>query len=359
MTPLKRLAATLLLASLAGCAQFVVVPRAVDEARLSRWLDEQRYGKVLEVLERRAQRSNELDAEKRLEEVRAQAAQYDQEQAKTARELLDQGKLNKAEEIINLALSHYPDGEQLQHAAQTLRQLRQEKIDALEARLLLAQADWLSASVPIYEQLAQVEPSNLDAIWQAKRMEQQREEVAQRLASIGLTAHARGDTETAKKYLSASERLKPTEPVKDVLQHLGKQEQHKKEVQKAHKQEEASRKRREEAEQLAQQARQELQYSQLLRAREHVEQLQDVDPGYAQLPQLRYRLNRAINARVTSLLKTGDDHYAEGRIAEAKRLWESGLELAPENSELTTRVERAERVLARLRELREDNTNNN
>ena len=348
-------AAALLLASLTGCAELVVVPRAVDETRIERWLQEQRYGKVLEVLERRAQRSDELDAEKRLEEVRALASQYDKEEAKAANQLLDAGKLNKAEGILNQALGRYPDGQQLQQAAQKLRQLRQEKIDALEAELLLVQADWLSASVPIFEQLAQVEPSNLDAIWQAKRMEQERRDVAQRLASIGLTAHANGDNETAKRYLTASKRLLTSEPVDDVLKHLGKQEKQKQDVRKAQKQEIASKKRREEADRLAQQARQELQYSQLLAARDHVEQLQEVDPEYSQLHVLRFQLVRAIDARVASLLRTGDDHYAEGRIAEAKRLWEAGLALSPGHAELTKRVERAERVLARLRELREDN----
>lgn len=355
MKRMRMYGAALVLASLTGCAELVVIPRPIDDARVERWLQEQRYGKVLEVLERRAQNSNQLDAEKRLEEVRTLASQYDRSQATVANQLLDAGKLNEAEEVLNLALGQYRDGQQMQQAAQRLRQLRQEQIDALEAKLLLAQADWLSASVPIFEQLAQVEPSNLDAIWQAKRMEQERSDVAQRLASIGLTAHANGDTETAKRYLIASKRLLPSEPVDDVLQHLGKEEKQKQDVKMAKKQEIASKKRREDADRLAEQARQELQNSQLLAARDHVEQLQEVDPEYAQLYLLRFELVRAIDARVTSLLRTGDEHYAEGRIAEAKRAWEAGLALSPGHAELTKRVERAERVLSRLRELREDN----
>lgn len=350
-------AAMLLLASVSGCAELVIVPRPVQDARIERWLQEQRYGKVLEVLERRAQRSDELSTEKRLEEVRNLAAEYDTEQAKAADRLLEAGKLNEAEEVINLALGHYPEGGKLQGAAQKLRHLRQEKIDSLEAKLLLAQADWLTASVPIYEKLAKVEPSNLDAIWQAKRMEQERADVAQRLASIGLTAHAKGDVETAKRYLSASKQLQPSEPVVDVLKHLGKQEKRKQDVEKAQKKEIASKKRRREAERLAEQARAELQHSQLLAARTHVDRLQDLDPDYPQLDTLRFRLERAVDARVSNLLKTGDDHYAEGRIAEAKRLWEAGLALAPDHPELNNRVERAEKVLNRLRELREETTN--
>lgn len=352
-------AAAALLAVLSGCTEFVTMPRAVDDVRIERWLNEQRYGKVLDVLERRAQQSNELEVEKRLEDVRTRAAAYDNEQAKAAEALLDAGKLNQAEELINLAIGHYPDGQKLQKAAARLRSLRQAKIDALEAQLLLAQADWLAASVPIYERLAKVEPSNLDAIWQAKRMEQERQHVAQRLASLGLTAHASGDKEAAKRYLKAANQLVPSEPVHDVLAHLGKQEKRKQELKKAQEEKVASEKRRADAERLAQQARKELQHAQLVPARDHLDELQNVDPDYYQLDSLRFRLERAIQTRVASLLKTGDDHYADGRIAEAKRVWEAGLELAPDDAELLARVERAEKVLNRLRELREDAGNSN
>ncbi len=352
-------AAAALLAALSGCTELITIPRAVDDVRIERWLSEQRYGKVLEVLERRAQAGNELDVEKRLEEVRARAADYDSEQARIATKLLDADKLNKAEEVINMAIGHYPDGPKLQQAAVRLRALRQAKIDALEAQLLLAQADWLAASVPIYERLAKVEPSNLDAIWQAKRMEQEREHVAQRLASLGLTAHASGNKDAAIRYLKTANQLVPSEPVHDVLAHLGKQEKRKKEQKKAREEKVANEKRREEAEQLAQQARKELQHAQLVSARDHLDQLQDVDPDFYQLDSLRFRLERAIQTRVASLLRTGDDHYADGRIAEAKRVWEAGLKLAPDDAELLARVERAQRVLTRLRQLREDSGNSN
>lgn len=354
MKRLRWYALALLIASLSGCAELVLVHRPVDDATIERWLERKQYGKVLDVLERRARRSNALDAEKRLEQVRAQAAQYDQQRATAARELLQAGKLDRAEEQINLALNRYPDGEQLQQAAQQLRRLRQDRIDALEAKLLLAQADWLAQSVPIYQQLATVEPSNLDAIRQARRMEQERSEVAQRLASIGLTAHAEGDTERAKRYLAASKKLLPSPPVSDVLTHLGEQEKRKKVVRQAQQRQIASRMRREEAQRLANQARQALQNLQLQEARAHVERLQQVDPKFEQLDALKSRLDQAVAARVKALLRTGDDHYAEGRIAEAKRVWEAGLALAPGDTELTNRVERAERVLNRLEELRED-----
>lgn len=355
MKRFHRFGLALLFASLSGCAELVLVQHPVDDATIERWMDEKRYSKVLEVLERRAQRSNELDAEKRLETVRAQAAEYDQERARAARQLLEDGKLDQAEEVLNLALNHFPDGEQLQQAAQQLRRIRQNRIDALETKLLLAQADWLSESVPIYQQLATVEPSNLDAIRQARRMEQERSEVAQRLAAIGLTAHAEGDTEAAKRYLAASKKLQPSVPVTDVLDHLGKQERRKKIVEQAQQREVATRKKRQEAQQLADRTRQALQHLQLQQARSHVQKLEQVDPEFAELDTLRLRLELAIDTRVESLLKTGDDHYADGRIAEAKRVWEAGLALAPENTELTNRVERAERVLNRLQELREEN----
>ena len=48
----------------------------------------------------------------------------------------------------------------------------------------------------------------------------------------------------------------------------------------------------------------------------------------------------------------GDAQYRADRVLEALRTWTEGLSLDPENPELRERVERANRVLARLEELK-------
>ena len=63
-------------------------------------------------------------------------------------------------------------------------------------------------------------------------------------------------------------------------------------------------------------------------------------------------LDKAVNTRVTRLITTGDAQYRADNVLGAIRTWTKGLSLDPENPELRERVERANKVLARLEELR-------
>ena len=63
-------------------------------------------------------------------------------------------------------------------------------------------------------------------------------------------------------------------------------------------------------------------------------------------------LDKAVNTRVAELITVGDAHYRADNVLEAIRTWTEGLSLDPDNQELRERVERANRVLARLGELK-------
>ena len=63
-------------------------------------------------------------------------------------------------------------------------------------------------------------------------------------------------------------------------------------------------------------------------------------------------LDEAVEGRVSELITAGDVHYRADNVLEAIRTWTEGLSLDPENPELRERVERANRVLARLGELK-------
>ena len=66
----------------------------------------------------------------------------------------------------------------------------------------------------------------------------------------------------------------------------------------------------------------------------------------------RTRLNNAIRSKVSTLTSEGDRQYRADNVVRAIRSWEQALELDPDNQELTERLERARKVLARLEELK-------
>jgi len=67
---------------------------------------------------------------------------------------------------------------------------------------------------------------------------------------------------------------------------------------------------------------------------------------------VRTRLNDAIRSRVRELTSKGDRQYRADNVVRAIHSWEGALELDPDNPELTERLERARKVLARLEELK-------
>jgi predicted HNH restriction endonuclease len=63
-------------------------------------------------------------------------------------------------------------------------------------------------------------------------------------------------------------------------------------------------------------------------------------------------LEKAVSAHVKKLILAGDAQYRSDNVLGAVRTWTEGLSLDPDNTELRDRVERANRVLARLDVLR-------
>ena len=83
-----------------------------------------------------------------------------------------------------------------------------------------------------------------------------------------------------------------------------------------------------------------------------LDQLHTLYPKQPKVSELQRELEATIAGRVEVLMKKGDDLYAEGHIAEARQLWGEATQLAPQSPELAKRLERADRVLERLQELK-------
>jgi tetratricopeptide (TPR) repeat protein len=63
-------------------------------------------------------------------------------------------------------------------------------------------------------------------------------------------------------------------------------------------------------------------------------------------------LDEAVDIRVKKLMTAGDAQYRRDNVLLAVRTWTKALSLDPDNTELRERVERANKVLARLEELK-------
>lgn len=183
--------------------------------------------------------------------------------------------------------------------------------------------------------MARLEPDDLTAQWQARQARERLDALA-------------GPIRESSRWHAAMARLRDARSRRDRLVRL--------KIQKAR--EESRRReterRRQEARRLHEQAQEAMRQGDLRRARRTLARLEEVDSGHEELAALRHAVEEAISAKVQELLGRGNALYRDGAFAEAKAVWEAALELDPGDEKVKPHVERAERVLGRLRELKAD-----
>jgi len=465
--PGKRLGILVVLLLLSGCAGWPPYHLGTD-AQLEQWLSEDRYGPALEVLERRAAQGDAA-ASGRLEAVRARAAEFDRTQGDRIGDLVEAERWEDAEHALRQAQAKFRDGKQIQNAARRLSEARNARAERLEAELLLARVTWLKHRKPLWEELAEVDPSDLEAPWHVGDTERQLKETGERLGHLGLNALSRRDYGRAEQLLGAAAPLTDNEQFARALDQISEQQSRIREAKQGRAREREALLRRQTVQNLSERIDEAVTTGQLSRAQDllaelrtlkggvdasrsleeklraalvqRVEQLnvraeelyatgkasaaqdtwrrarralaqlernaadsadverleeglqetiirrvqalvregdrlyaarlgnaarqtwkearlvldelQSLYPKQSQVAELQRSLEDTIDGRVQILIKQGDDLYAGGQIAEARMVWQEATQLAPEHPELTSRLERASKVLERLKELKD------
>jgi tetratricopeptide (TPR) repeat protein len=97
--------------------------------------------------------------------------------------------------------------------------------------------------------------------------------------------------------------------------------------------------------------------NQLSLAKDNLTKLNKLMPGHEKLKPLNKEFEEKLPAHVDALLNRGRQLYINGKIANAKNIWVKALTLDPENEQVKKNIERADRVLDRLNELKKQGTN--
>jgi len=346
MPDLPRLPALVLMLLLSGCSAFPVLQQAND-ADMDRWVAAQRYGRAIDALEARGHGHPGPADRARLRQIRAAASAYDRDMAAEVVRRRARGDWQGASELLDSALDHYPQGKRLLETQRLLRSQQKERLQQLEANLLIAKAEWLQRSVPVRSEIARTDPDDLYAKWLATQSRLEQRETAQRLTDLGQSALRRQDLTLAARCLHLADQLHKSEDTTRALAQLARLQR--RETQ--HDQRAQAMERAQKSQELIGKVRRAMGKDDLVKARRLMAQLGDIDADNPATTRLEQVLDTAINAKVDKLSSQGDRLYTRGRILEARDVWRSALELDPGNERLLSRVERAERVLEKLREL--------
>jgi len=345
-----------------GCA--MLTPYNQLEPQVDQWVESKQYDRALDALGSvDAKDPQYLQAAEKRRKVEALAANYEQETRRQTRRDLDEGKWAEALDTYDEALDRLPQSAVLKDGLAQLHHEQDEELERLELERLLAHGLWLKQTLPTYHAIARVDPRNRNARQRLERKQQEATEIAAELALYGNKALADNRLDTADKTLSLAADLSDAPAIAESLKKLRQQQT---KVEAKARSEREKRRQRQQAAELARSQR----ITGLLnayrkayakknypQARKELEALRRADRANPKWDKLANELEQATEREAERLFDRGVSAYSRGQFEQAASLWRQALVLKPEYKPAQENLERAERVLEKLQELKQKQSN--
>lgn len=346
----------LTIAALVGCAKPLRL-RPVTVQHINQLVAADEFGLALELLTDVPETHPQYARlQKRFGEVRKEAAAYEQTIVKTVRTKMDRGDWSGALDDVDQGLEKLPSSTVLKQDREEVLKRRDQQIDDLKTKILIAKGRWLAEGVPLRKELTRVASNNLILKWKLWRTRRVVEKTAEKLYECGERAKNDNNFELAKRCLTLAGRLTSSDTIqvaaKDLLQQIAKREEDVGQRERRMHQEDL----RQYYNRLTGRVMQALDKGELQKARQILSKLSKMDSDNPKVHQLEQRLTETISATVNQMLEHASKLYRDEKIEEAKKTWKEVLQLDPSNEQAQAGVERATRVLENLRLLKKEET---
>jgi tetratricopeptide (TPR) repeat protein len=340
-----------------GCAMLTSYSKM--EPQVNKWVESQQYDRALDALGNVDPKDPAYqEAAKKRRQVEAMAASYEQDIRRKTRNDLDQGHWEAALDTYDEALDRLPQSAVLKDGLAQLHHEQEEKLEQLELERVLAHAQWLRKTLPTYEAIARVDPRSRSARQRLMEKREEAEEIAAELALHGNRALADNRLDTAEQTLPLAAALSDAPAIAESLKKLQQQQANRQAKLRAEREQRRQRQRAAEVareKKIAallkgyQQAYADKDFNQ---ARRELEALQRADRGNSRWDKLAAELEQATEHEAERLFELGVTAYSRGQFEQAATHWRKALELRPEHKPAQENLERAERVLEKLQELK-------
>lgn len=360
-----------------GCA-YLTSMQGDAELQIDNWIKQREYGRALDTLG--YIKEDHPDYERLMvkrEQVALEARTYEKKVVREAEDLINQGRWHDALVIYDQALARLPKSNLLREGKKELYRKQNVRLAELDLDLLVAQAEWLGDSLPVYETIAEVAPRDRSKKGLVKKKHAEAKKLVSLLLPAGRDALDQGDLAEARRILSRALRLDPDIASQRVVRELEAAEvgeakvigraKAKRDVarQFSAKQREADRQaefRQIEETQLARQRQSEKlfnDYEQAFfdknfkEAKELLEKLKEMDGSNIDLQRRDLELAQAIKSAAEEYLDQGVFLYSQAQFKQAIEVWQKILEIDPGNTLAQSHIDRAQMALDKLRQLRE------
>ena len=355
MTWLRTIRPFLLAASLGGCA---IVPFQGDvDAHVDSLLAEEQYGRAMEVLAHTPQdHPRRAHFKRRLGEVRKLADQYTRRVTSKADALVRKGEWGEALALYREALNRLPRNAKLREQVKTFRTKQSERVEALQLEKLIAEGKWLRTALSLQKSITGVDPDNWFYSSSLESLRDKAADVAERLTERGLAAMEADDLATAGRTLPLAAELKPSPRIQQAEKQLSAAETRQVKHRRETRERARKRKQEREADTLRLSFKKARSAGDLVQARDLLNRLLALAGNDPENRRLGESFHAHLSKVVKEQLNKGRMLYSQGRIQEAMGRWRRVLELDPQHEKAKANLERAERVIERLRELRDKQT---
>ncbi|MDH3947991.1 MAG: hypothetical protein OEU74_03420 [Gammaproteobacteria bacterium] len=328
---------------LGGCAYLSSYSADLPD-KIDTLIQQQEYGEALQLLEyahpSHADYKRLLQQKKRIEIL---VVKYERETIQTAEKLTRQGQWYPAQQTYDLAIRKAPHSDNLRKAQQAFLIKRDNYLKQLELSLLLNRANWLIKNAPTQKEIVRVLPDDYQRYEELRDYPDKVDEAAVQLVDCVQSALDAGDYNLAETCLKLAERIGSENVDKEQLA-IAKKKLAKAEKTEVRKQNDITRA-------LIAELKQGYSQDNLKRARQQLNVLEKQNNRNRTSIKLRKELNKRYRQGIDQKIAAGRRLYSSGKIQEALDIWNSLLEIDPDNQKLQGHIDRAERVLAKLQRL--------
>jgi hypothetical protein len=353
---MTRLVAAVLIPALVGCSQMETLRIGQDRPEdLELLIKEHEYARARQL----TVNYPSLDTLEVQAWITRQESEYEATVYKDARSLEEDNDLLGAVQLLSGALQKVPHSTLLRELRSEIEQQRVAQLKTNEREQLISRANYMLEQTKLYQDKVNLETPSFGQRWENKRIQKEAVEVSDKLLEHGQYAMQSGNLDVAESCLQLSTALNQTAQADALLSELRTVKASRRQVaskqatiKKVKKQQKVEQRQKNQTRILVEETQLALANNDLQVARATFLQIPPSARQQKDVIAIGEDLDKAMNAHIKELIIAGDAQYRSDNVLGAVRLWTEGLSLDPENPELRERVERANRVLARLEELK-------
>jgi tetratricopeptide (TPR) repeat protein len=338
-------------------------PVSIEE-QVDHWVAEHKYADALNLLGDISIINKEYaNLIKKKQVVLEKAEVYSKEILQIGKELEKQGRIGEAENQYVQGLTNYPQSNALTSALNNLQAKQSEKLKILSRETLITDAIWLERTLTLYSEIFRLKTPTRLTERQYNEQQHKAKMIAQELAGIGSVALDQGNLKLAGRTIPLALKLLPSPENKQLNKKLNDViNRQKNKIKQADKRASEKSKKdqqnalKEQQNTLLNELGRAINDHNLIEAQQLLSRLEKDEGNTESLSELQIKLKQLVDKKVELHLAQGIELYSEGEYQQAINIWRQVLVLDPENEQLKTHIERAERVISKLQELREKQT---